>query len=234
MSAQTTPETSKPAKRRLVLVCGPRGSGTSALTGFLNLAGLVAPGPYAGVSDAYLPVTFEMQAFRQVLLQLASEQTLVRRVAPAHALDMVRSFRDGALADACRAAGLQDDQPVLLKHPLAVLFLPELAQLFDLQLIGVLRPYAAIEDTRRRRHWPTIFGQAGALRLYGELFKHMMDAPTAYCLVRCASLRAEPARVLAQVASFCRITVAAPEQQLAIAFISRTAKVGALGLQRAA
>lgn len=223
MPVQPTVDTENTAKRRLILVCGPWSSGTSALAGFLGRAGLIVPGPYVVVNDARTPATFEMQAFRQVLRGLASEQTLVRRVAPAQALAALRDFRDGALAEACRAAGLQDDQPVLLKHALAVLFLPELAQLFDLQLVGVLRPYEAIEETRRRRQWPAIFGQAGATRLYSEMFKYLVDAATPYCLVRYADLMADPSGVLTQLASFCRIQVSVSEQQAAIAFVHRPA-----------
>lgn len=223
-SAMPSPPTrhkSHTAKRRLVLVCGPWSSGTSALAGFLAQAGLAAPGPYFAVNDERTPATYEMQAFRQVLMGLASEKTYVRRVAPAQALEALGAFRDGPLAEACRTAGLADDQPVLLKHALAVLFLPELAELFDLQLVGVLRPYAAIEETRRRRQWSANFGQAGATRVYGAMFQHLVDAPTAYCLVRYADLTAEPARVLRQLAGFCRIKVTAAQQQAALAFVSR-------------
>ena len=212
-----------PAKRRLVLVCGPWSSGTSALAGFLGQAGLAAPGPFFAVNDPRTPATFEMQAFREVLVGLASEQTLEPRVTPAQALAALREFRDGALADACRAAGVPADQPVMLKHALAVLFLPELAQLFDLQLVGVLRPYEAIEETRRRRKWPAHFGQAGATRVYGHLFKHLVDAQTAYCLVRYTDLMAAPARVLGHLAGFCRVQLTQQQQQAALAFVSRPA-----------
>ena len=216
-----------PAKRRLVLVCGPWSSGTSAMAGFLGQAGVAAPGPFFEVNDVRTPATYEMQTFRQVLISLASEQSLQRTATPARALAALRDFRDGALAQACTAAGLRADQPVLLKHALAVLFLPELAQLFDLQLVGVLRPHAEIEATRVRRQWMAQFGQAGAVQLYGELFRHLVDTATPYSLVRYGDLMAEPARVLKQLAGFCRIQVAASQQQAALDFVSRPAEAKA-------
>ena len=211
------------AKRRLVLVCGPWSSGTSAMAGFLGQAGVAAPGPFVEVNDALTPATYEMQAFRRVLQSLASEQSLQRTATPAQALTALREFRDRALTRACTAAGLREDQPVLLKHALAVLFLPELAQLFDLQLVGVLRPHAEIEATRVRRKWPPQYGQAGAVQMYGEFFRHLVDTATPYCLVRYGDLMVEPARVLKQLADFCRSQVAAPQQPAAMAFVSRPA-----------
>jgi ABC-type antimicrobial peptide transport system ATPase subunit len=61
---------------KLVLVCGPFGSGTTAVAGML--AGLGLPGiePYFVSNDERTPNTFESIAFRETLLRIVSEQTL--------------------------------------------------------------------------------------------------------------------------------------------------------------
>ena len=61
---------------KLILVCGPFGSGTTAVAGVL--AGLGLPGiePYFASNDERTPNTFESIAFRETLLRIVSEQTL--------------------------------------------------------------------------------------------------------------------------------------------------------------
>lgn len=204
---------------RLVLVCGPWSSGSSAVAGLLANAGLQAPGPYFPVNDPRTAATYEMQAFRRVLNTLASEQTLQRTASPDQALQALKRFRDEALLPVVRRG--EGDAPVMLKHGLAMLFLDELAELFDVRLVGVLRPMQAIEATRLRRGWHAGLGQRGAQVLYQGLFAHMVDTATPFHLLRYPDLLSGPDTELDKLMDFCGWTPSAAQRTAALGFVRR-------------
>ena len=204
---------------RLVLVCGPWSSGSSAVAGLLANAGLQAPGPYFPVNDPRTAATYEMQAFRRVLNTLASEQTLQRTASPDQALQALKRFRDEALLPVVRWG--EGDAPVMLKHGLAMLFLDELAELFDVRLVGVLRPLQAIEATRLRRGWHAGLGQRGAQVLYQGLFAHMVDTATPFHLLRYPDLLSGPDTELDKLMDFCGWTPSAAQRTAALGFVRR-------------
>ncbi|MEN9316993.1 MAG: hypothetical protein RIS35_3386 [Pseudomonadota bacterium] len=209
------------AKPKLVLVCGPWSSGTSAMAGFLAKAGLFAPGPYFRVNDPRTPETYEMLAFREVMLRLGSEQALKPLVDRKTVIAMLEEFARGPLAAALRQAGHPPTTPVLLKHGLPAMFLREFAEVFDLRVIGVLRPLKAIEATRKRRKWQASFGRAGAITIYTKLMQHLVDSATPFRLVRYSDLMERPAEVLEELESFCGLTVDAEARDSALAFVRR-------------
>lgn len=211
-------------KTPLVLVCGPWSSGTSATAGFLAKAGLTAPGPYFAVNDPRTPETFEMQAFREVLNSIASEATLKRTHNREAVLQALRAFAAGPLKKAREAANLQAHQPVLLKHALPALFLPELAEVFDLKVVGVLRPLSEIEATRQRRRWGPMFGKSGAALIYSQMFQHLVETQVPFHLVRYSELLEKPSKVLAELAAFCELSVDEKAQAEAVAFMNRPVK----------
>jgi hypothetical protein len=65
-------------KNKVLLICGPWGSGSSALTGFLANAGFFAPEPHHTVPDPLTPKTFETDAFRLALAPFVSESDLIK------------------------------------------------------------------------------------------------------------------------------------------------------------
>lgn len=203
----------------LVLVCGPWSSGTSAVAGLLAKAGLEAPGPYVSVNDPKTPETFEMRAFQRVLKELASEETLELRVTPEVATERLRQFRDEVLKPALGVA--HETGTVLLKHGLATLFLKQLSQLFDLRIVGVLRPLEAIESTRKRRGWPASFGSKGASIIYKKLFDHLVNTRSPFHLVRYDEFFSAPEEEFRKIASFCNISPSTLEKEKALAFIER-------------
>lgn len=201
----------------LVLVCGPWSSGSSAVAGLLAKAGLQAPGPYVKVNDPRTTATFEMQAFRQVLNSLASEQTLQRTVPADQALQALKHFRDVCLLPAVRSG--QGSAPAMLKHGLAMLFLDELAALFDLRIVGVLRPLQAIEATRMRRGWHAGLGQRGAQVLYQALFAHVVSAATPFHLLRYPELISQPGAEIDALLAFCGVSPTVQQRDDALGFI---------------
>jgi hypothetical protein len=60
---------------KLILVCGPFGSGTTAVAGLLARLGSIGFGPYYRPTDELTPDSHELVAFRDLILTLASEET---------------------------------------------------------------------------------------------------------------------------------------------------------------
>src|SRR5262249_36941354 len=165
---------------KLVLVCGPWGSGTSVVAGSVVRIGCHAPGPFFQSNDPRTPNTYECIPFIETVCKVVSNTTLeISAPSRAAIIEELGTFRDGYLRDACRQRGMSDDGPVLLKYPLSAVIIGEINRAFDARLIIVLRPLEQIEETRRRRNWPPIFGEAGAKIVYTHIFNHivMHDTP---------------------------------------------------------
>lgn len=168
------PEGNRP---KLVLVCGPWGSGTSAVTGLLMNLGAIGIGPYFQTYDPRTPISYESIPFKEVIDQHVSGPTLTP-------LPDAQGAVHSGLLELRRRIEAQEfgpynvDQPnyVVLKNQAAVLFLPQLCDVFDTKLIYVMRPLKEIEQTRLRRFWPPLTGALGAALIY----RHMADALPRY------------------------------------------------------
>ena len=60
---------------KVLLICGPYGSGTSAVAGMLANLGAMGLGPYWQTNDPRTPDSYELLAFKEMLLELISEET---------------------------------------------------------------------------------------------------------------------------------------------------------------
>jgi hypothetical protein len=183
---------------KLILVCGPFGSGTTAVAGVL--AGLGLPGiePYSVSNDERTPNTFESIAFRETLLRIVSEQTLSFNPG------VDRSFEIRRLHDQIGTCG---HPTIFLKHPLAALVIPELCSLFDTRLVYVLRPLADIEATRQRRNWFAQTGTAGAQVIYSRMFSVLINTTLPTMIVRYADIVANPFEAATKLAQFAGLGV---------------------------
>lgn len=221
-----TPKTSKCLTRtqlqyypKIILVCGPWGSGTSAVAGMLARAGLQAPGPFVQVNDPRTNDTYEMKAFQTILRSLASEQTLERLTSESEAYQRLQVFRDEILRSVIEQT--RDASPIMLKHGLAALFLKELCALFEVQVVGVIRPLASIEATRLRRQWWPSMGKAGAQVIYRALFDHLIEGVQPFHLVRYPKLLADPNIEFDKLMGFCGLKPSHLEREAALAFLKR-------------
>ena len=188
----------------------------------LASAGLPAPGPYVAVNDPRTPATYEMKAFQATLKGLASEETMKLTASPEEIVQALRKFRDGPLREALAAAGPQAaHRPVMLKHALTSLMLPQISEVFDTRLIAVVRPIEAIEATRLRRQWRPNLGAAGARIVYREVFAHIVSATTPFMMLRYGDVLAQPGPSIDAMAAFCGITIDEASRGKAIAFVSR-------------
>ncbi|MRD47232.1 hypothetical protein GHT07_08070 [Caenimonas koreensis DSM 17982] len=216
------PAVNPDAKRiPVVLVCGPWSSGTSAVAGMLAKAGLFAPGPYLAVNDPKTPATYEMKAFQQLMKSLASEATMELTATPKQILQALRDFRDNTLQPLWEKEGGVSAGPVLLKHALSALMLPQLSQVFDVKVVSVVRPLDAIEATRVRRSWMPTMGSAGARVVYRNVFEYFVAATTPFITVRYSEVIANPAKAVDELASFCGLQMTAARKKEAIAFVAR-------------
>src|SRR5688572_8276914 len=124
---------------QLILVCGPWGSGTTAVAGVLNRLNVKGFGPYFQTNDERTRNTYELLPFRQILFQLASEETLSLKPGAALRIEpqliefreRIRNQEFGAYADS---------DLIFLKHPLSALMIPQFCRVFQTKLVYVLRP----------------------------------------------------------------------------------------------
>jgi predicted O-linked N-acetylglucosamine transferase (SPINDLY family) len=219
----------------LVLVCGPWSSGTSAVAGLLANAGLPAPGPYVSVNDPRTPATYEMRAFQLVLKSLASEQTMKLTATPQQIVQALRKFRDGPLREALAALGSEAAaRPVMLKHALTALMLPQICEVFDTRIVSVIRPLPAIEATRQRRRWQANMGAAGARVVYRHMFEHLVSEETPFMTLRYADMLAKPEATLDALAAFCSLPLDEAHRAKALAFVARPKDADSAGAPAAA
>lgn len=189
---------------KLILVCGPWSSGTTAVAGMLDQFGLNGNAPFFQTNDARTKNSFESMAFRDVINQLASEQTLELKVERPVALQSLQEFHDKLQADA--VAKGKEDVPIFLKYPLSALLIPQIAKVFDTKLIYVLRPLKDIEATRERRGWAPNHGGVGAQLIYSKMFQVLVDRAFPTMIVRYPELLATRRQHAKQIAAFCGLS----------------------------
>lgn len=187
---------------KLILICGPWSSGTTAVAGMLDQLGLNGLAPYFQTNDERTKNSFESLAFREVIDRLASEQTLELKVDRPAAVPALEEFREKLVADGAEG---ENQAPIFLKYPLSALLIPQIAKVFETRLVYVLRPMQDIEATRKRRGWTPNLGAAGAQALYSKMFQVLVDLPIPTLIVRYPELLATRRRHAQQLAAFCGI-----------------------------
>lgn len=205
---------------KLILVCGPWSSGTTAVAGLLARLGALGFGPYFTVNDPIRPNTYELIPFRDALRPFISERTLT--LAPnveqdvENALHVLRArIENQEFGRYDRASG----PPVLLKYPLSALVIPQICKVFDTKLIYVLRRLADIERTRLRRHWDEQLGKLGAEVIYADMFRALVEHEHPTMMLRYAELLNSPAKVAQELAQFAELSVSTEEILAAATFI---------------
>ena len=210
-------------KIKVLLVCGPWGCGSSAVAGFLSNGGIFAPGPFHAIPDPKTPQTYEMETFWQTLIKVISPPNLKRTESSETIVKVLTEFRDQILINVLQKAPLPDNSTIMLKHPLAAFVLPEICEVFDVRILGVLRPINEIEATRARRRWPLHFGAKGAEVIYGHLFTHITNASTPFLLIRYTDLLSNSPKVFDSISDFTEILPTDAHRKLACEFITNRA-----------
>lgn len=203
-------------KKSVVLVCGPWGSGTSAVTGLLYNAGLFTPGPWHISDDKKTPITYEWQAYRHLLRSFLDITTLQVNATKDTILEQLTTF-ESTQFERNSETGIA----AVLKSPLSILFLEELAQIFDIRIVSVLRAIERIEASRIRRGWAPRYGAAGAIILSDRLSSYLAGSTAPSITVHYEKVVRNPGSELSRLLEFCEFDASENNISKAIASIRR-------------
>jgi hypothetical protein len=162
-----------------------------------------------------------MVEFRALLNEFASEKTLKLTADRMTILNRLVEFAEKIRTIRMRE-GIDPLAPTLLKHALPAFIMPELAKIFDLKIVGVLRDPKEIEATRVRRGWSESFGRVGAGVVYNSLFKYIFESKTPFRLVRFSALLDEPSVVFNTLRDFVGCSSSDENKIAAINFVTRS------------
>jgi hypothetical protein len=209
---------------KLLLVCGPFGSGTSLVAGLLAKLGAIGFGPFFETNDKRTGNSYELIAFRNLVQTLASERNLALNpgIDPKEAL---RNFRDRILNQEFGSYDENAGRPIFLKHPLSALVIPQICEVFDTRLIYVLRSMQDIEATRKRRHWPEHFGIKGAELIYTCMFTALVNYEFPTTILRYHEFIASPAEHVRKLVDFAALTSRADLVEEASEFVRKPESV---------
>jgi hypothetical protein len=206
---------------KVLLVCGPWSSETTAVAGLLAQLGAVGFGPYLRVNDPIRPNTYEFIPFRDALRRFISEETLsLAPDAEREVESILRLLRKRIERQEFGPYNPDSGPPIFLKHPLSALVLPQICAVFDTKLIYVLRPLAEIERTRLRRRWGAQLGRQGAEVVYPAMFDNLVEQVYPTMILRYAELMKAPAKVAQELVQFAGLTASPAQIKAAAAFVN--------------
>jgi hypothetical protein len=203
---------------KLLLVCGPFGSGTTAVAGLLARLGAIGFGPYYQPADERTPNSHELIAFRDSMLTLASEETTTL-LPGADVKNALEIFRDRIANQEFGAYDSSAGVPIFLKHPLAALIIPQICAAFETRLIYLVRPVRDIEASRRRRKWGAQYGAKAAGIIYSQMFNALINHSFPTTIVRYAELIERPIEHARRLAAFGGLKPDADVMREAAAFV---------------
>jgi predicted O-linked N-acetylglucosamine transferase (SPINDLY family) len=214
---------------KLLLICGPWGSGTTAVAGLMASLGAQGFGPYFHTNDPRTPVSYEFIPFRDAILDHACEETVALKPGAAEAAQ-AGLRRLGRRIEQQEFGAYDPDEaaaPIFLKYPLSALLLPQICAVFDTRLIYVMRPLEEIERTRLRRNWVPQYGTAGAEIIYRHMasFQRLQSHPI--FVIDYADMLAAPAASAGGLADFAGLAPGPDAIEEAVAFIRSGQGAGA-------
>lgn len=203
---------------KLLLVCGPFGSGTTAVAGLLARLGAIGFGPYYQPADERTPDSHELIAFRDLMLTLASEET-TKLLPEADVKTALEIFRNRIANQEFGPYDSNAGIPIFLKHPLATLIIPQICATFETRLIYLVRPVRDIEASRRRRKWGAQYGAKAAGTIYSHMFNVLINHSFPTTIVRYAELINSPLEHARRLAAFAGLKSDADVMREAAAFV---------------
>jgi hypothetical protein len=189
---------------KAIVICGPWGSGTTAVARVLVGLGCVDLQPHFITNDPKTGASYESIAFRQVVLNLADENTVsLKEDNPRLAMEQLIKFRE-TLKKACDASNLQINRaPIVLKYALSCVLIEPLSEVFDARFVFVERSVDEIESGRIRRGWPPIYGKEGAVRIYDIMLSCARSLELEIHKIKYSELLEHPYREAKKLARFC-------------------------------
>ena len=184
---------------RLLLVCGPGGSGTTAVAGSIAHLGAIGFGPFLGSNDERTKNTYELIPFRELLRRWIIPGTFSVKSGTNIKCEL-QLFRQRVINKDFGPYDASANIPIFLKEPLAALFISQICDVFDTRLIYVLRPLADIHATTTRRQWG--FTMDATRVLYSHMFNALINYQTPTLIVRYPELIASPVEYIMKIAAF--------------------------------
>ena len=189
---------------KVVLVCGPWGSGTSTVAGLLDRMGAFGLGPYFETVDPRTPNSYELIPFGDAIAPYINAPTLsARPCAPDAVQSALRDLRRRIEQQEFGPYDRHSAKPIFLKNSASALLLPEICEVFDTKLIYVMRPLQDIERTRLRRGWLPYYGAAGAKAIYQQMANVRKRHAYPTLTIDYKELLAAPAAHVQDIARFC-------------------------------
>jgi glycosyltransferase involved in cell wall biosynthesis len=212
----------KRPRMKLILVCGPWGSGTSVVAGLLERMGAFGLGPYFQTRDPNTPNSYESIAFKETILRYVSQSTLSLIPCAAGAVQSgLRSLQARIEQQEFGPHDLCSAKPIFLKYPPSALVIPELCEVFDTKLIYVTRPLDVIEQTRLRRNWPAYFGAEGAVFIYDQMSAAQQRQSCPIINICYEALLASPMVHASSIARFAGLEPSPSELEGAVSFVRK-------------
>jgi hypothetical protein len=208
---------------KALLICGPWGSGTTAVAGLAVRMGAVGfdPAYHFHTDDARTPDSYELIPFRNIVLQHVDEPTLSRKPSAPGAAQSSLGILQHRIAMQHYGFLPTDRLPwIVLKYPPSILLTPEIFEIFDTRLIHVMRPPEQIEQTRARRNWPAYFGAAGATIIYRHMAEIQNSKKYPTLTIDYAELLAEPMEHASRLAQFVSLEPTPAQLRQAADFVT--------------
>jgi tetratricopeptide (TPR) repeat protein len=205
---------------KVLLVCGPWGSGTSTVAGLLDRLGALGLGPYIQTNDPRTPNSYESISFTDVVHPCINLPTLsVRPCAPDAVQSALRGLRRRIEQQEFGPYDHGSPKPVFLKTPASALLIPQICEVFDTKLIYVMRPLEDIERTRLRRLWLPYHGAAGAKAIYDNMADVQQRHSYPTFTIDYNELLAAPAVHVRDIARFAGFNPGPAEFERAVGFV---------------
>lgn len=195
---------------KVIFIAGSWGSGTSMIIGALDGLGVPTFGPHVESNDPKTRYTYELKAFREIILDHVEESAMM----PKNRFSSVADF-SRQLTAALRQFGQRlergdfgpwpegNPRVVALKLPLASMCLPEITQVFDTDIILVHRPLDEIEASRARRKWAEYFGAAGATKMYTKIFSDLFEHKLSALMISHGDFKTNTRVALKKITNYC-------------------------------
>jgi len=212
---------------KILLVCGPWGSGTTAIAGLLLRLGAIGFGPYFHTNDPRTPNAYEFLPFRELVRRHVSVETLSPRESQPSEIEAdLRGLRERIERQEFGPYNSLSSPPIVLKSPPSAFLLPQICRVFDVKLISVMRPLRQIERTRLRRGWPAQHGEKGAEVIYRHLSRTLDLHAHAHMRVKYDDVLRSPSDLARRLAEFAGLEAAPDQIEVAADFIRRPSSNG--------
>ena len=215
----------KGPRLKVILICGPWGSGTSVVAGLLDRMGAFGLGPYFETDDPRTANSYEFIPFRETIrnaLGYPSQPGLsFTPPVPGAVQSGLRNLQSRIEQQEFGPYDLRSPKPIFLKYPLSAFVIPQICEVFDTKLIYVMRPLEDIEQTRLRRNWEPYYGAEGATLIYDEMSAALKQHPYPTISIDYKDLLASPMVHASNIARFVELDLSPAELRHAIDFVRK-------------